>query len=263
MAETSSDNFIEGLSFEPEPVSPYEPTSGSMRRAFILLGLTFGGLLALALVVFNLFSSGTRGRDVPPIIVADNTPFKVEPEVPGGDIAPELDREVFGTIDGQTEGDVETAPEPEQPLDLPTTPPADELPDAVTIEVEPAIPARPDPEPEPEPETAPESSEPTPPAPTPAAPAPTLSVTGGSSNWVVQVASLRSQQEAQNTYSRIAGNFSGAIPTTAYADIVRADLGDKGIYYRARVAGLADKSAANRLCETFKARNQACFVTRR
>jgi hypothetical protein len=48
-----------------------------------------------------------------------------------------------------------------------------------------------------------------------------------------------------------------------YADVKRADLGDKGIYYRTRVAGLADKSAAQSLCNSFKAAGQACFVAKR
>ena len=251
MTDTSNTNFTSELSFEPEPISPYDPKDNSQRRAFILLALTFGGLLLSGWLVLQLYLGGTRDRDTPPVILADNTPFKVEPADPGGEVAPNQDLEVFTTVDGSEAGDVTTAPGPE----LPSTPPADELPDAVPVVVDPVVPVVEDPEPvvtdsEPEPE--------------PVRTLPSLEpvVASGSSQWVVQVASLRSEGEAQATYQRIASKFSGTIPSGARADIVRADLGDKGIYYRARVAGLADKAAANRLCEAFKAGNQACFVTR-
>ena len=249
MTDASDNNFTSTLSFEPEPISTYDPKDNSQRRAFILLALTFGGLLLSGWLVLQLYLGGTRDRDTPPVILADNTPFKVEPVDPGGDIAPNQDLEVFSSIDGSGESSVTTAPEPEQPL----TPPADELPDAVPIVVEPVVPVVSDPEPvvvEPEPE------------PVRVLPSPEPVVPSGNSQWVVQVASLRSEGEAQATYDRIARKFSGTIPGGARADIVRADLGDKGIYFRARVAGLADKAAANRLCEAFKAGNQACFVTR-
>ena len=48
-----------------------------------------------------------------------------------------------------------------------------------------------------------------------------------------------------------------------YADVKRADLKEKGVYYRTRIAGMADKTAANSLCNAFKAAGQACFVTKR
>lgn len=41
---------------------------------------------------------------------------------------------------------------------------------------------------------------------------------------------------------------------------MRADLGEKGIYYRFRAGPLADRAAAEALCEKLKARQQACVV---
>lgn len=242
--------------FEPEPVHPYDPSDASGRRAMILLFLTFGGLLLLAWLVFSLYQPGVRDRDAPPIITASDQPFKTAPETPGGAQTPDQDREVYGAIDGSSPDGVTTAPLPEQPLD--TRPAAPELPTRMEVEVEPVVPM-PEPEPRSEPEPAPVVRTPAPSTPAASRPA----VAGGSSDWVVQVASLRSQAEARDTYDRLSRRFASQLPSTASADIQRADLGDKGIYYRVRVAGLADKAAANRLCSAFKGANQACFVAKR
>lgn len=256
----AGDSFPPDLSFEPEPVSYYDPKDSTGKRALILLGLTFGGLLLLGILVFRLYGDGTKTRDDIPSIRADDTPFKevfVEGEAPT-----EPTREVYSALDGSETPDVIPAPEPEAP----TTPRAGDLPDTMTVEVEPVRPvatgnAQPEPfdldpvQPEPEPVTA----SPEPVVTTP----PVSSASGGSSDWVVQVASLRSEGEARETYNRVAAKFAGALPTSGYADIQRADLAEKGIYYRVRVAGLRDKAAANQLCNSFKAGGQACFVTKR
>ena len=262
MTDTASDNFVDDLSFDSEPISPFDPQDNSGKRALILLGLTFGGLLLLAILVFNLYQPGTRDRGTPPIITADNQPFKVEPSDAGGSDAPDQDREVFNQIDGTGEVGIETTPDAEDPVNL-----ADELPDTVEVELQPVVPVRPA---QTRPDPTPSRPEPTPAASTPEpvrvaeTPRPTTSsVAGGSSDWVVQVASLRSESEAQATWNSLSGQFSGSLPSSAIADIQRADLAEKGIYYRLRVAGLADKSAANALCNTFKAQGQACFLAKR
>ena len=85
----------------------------------------------------------------------------------------------------------------------------------------------------------------------------------GSSDYVVQVASVRSAAAAQDIWNKTEAKFSDVINSQMYADIKFADLAEKGVYYRLRVAGLADKSAASALCDKFKTRGQACFVTRK
>ena len=247
-------DLTSGMSFEPEPLSPYDPRDASGRRAMILLAVTFGGLLLLAILVFSLWGDGTRTRDEIPLASVDERPFKTEPEDAGGLQAANQDREVFGRIDGSAPDSVEVMPEPEEPL-------AQELPDTMEVEVQPVVPmpqpARPAPA-EPEP-TRPEPE----PVRQPVQAAASSPVAGGSSDWVVQIASLRSEGEAADAYGKMSQKFAAVLPATAYADIVRADLGDKGIYYRARVAGLESKTAANRLCSTFKSGNQACFVAKK
>ena len=80
---------------------------------------------------------------------------------------------------------------------------------------------------------------------------------------VVQVASVRSQAGAQDIQNDLQPKLGALLPTGSYFDIARANVDGKGIYYRLRVEGLADQSAAKRLCQAFKSRNQACYVTRR
>ncbi len=46
------------------------------------------------------------------------------------------------------------------------------------------------------------------------------------------------------------------------ANVVRADLGDRGIFYRLRVTGIADKRQARKLCARLKKRGTSCFVSR-
>jgi len=53
------------------------------------------------------------------------------------------------------------------------------------------------------------------------------------------------------------------LTSSYFADIKRVDLGAKGIYYRLRVAGLADKTAATNLCTRLKSRGQDCIVTKK
>lgn len=273
----SDETFSPDLKFEPEPVSPYDPQDGSGKRALILLGLTFGGLLLLATLVFRIYGDGTKTRDDIPSIRASAEPFKEE--VTDDTVAPDT-REIYAALDGTDAELVVPAPEPERPVRL-----LDPLPETMTVEIEPVRPVPTEPAlsgsvpvepivPEPMIADSAPSREVDIPAPEPARPAPVQpepatsagpsgTVSGDSSGWVVQVASLRSRAEADATYGDISRRFSDLLPATAFADVQRADLAEKGIYFRVRLAGLADKGAASRLCESFKASGQACFVTRR
>lgn len=221
---------------------PFDARDYSDRRAMRLLLVSVGLLLLLAFLLFKLYYQGTRDRSAPPRINADATPYKVEPENPGGAITPNQDKAVYDVMNGTAStGTVET-----QPIEEPI-----QVPDKATIviageepveQVEPQDPVREIP------------------APRPAAPDIPAAVDG---NFVVQIASVRSREDAERIWSEMGNKFSDVLPIGSYADIKRADLGDKGIYYRLRVAGLDDKTAASRLCDRFKARNQACFVARK
>jgi len=82
-----------------------------------------------------------------------------------------------------------------------------------------------------------------------------------SGNYVVQVAALRSRSEAETMWNNLKGKMGGILTANHFSDIKRVDLGSRGIYYRLRVSGLANKTSANQLCQKLKAAKQDCIVT--
>lgn len=253
----------DGPEFNPvmqpdEPLTPFDVTRTSERAGLLKLVIGFSVLLVLAFIVLKLYQPGVRDRGDPPLITAENTPFKIVPEDAGGLQTPDQDKEVFEVMSGNNPStDVITLPPPEQPVALPT--PSQQRPvqpDPAPTTQQPTVqrPAVQQPSVQP-PATRPVVT------PTPA-PAPTRQPVAGNSEWIVQVASLRSQAEAESTYAAIRSKNS-AILSAFRSDIVRVDLAEKGIYYRARVAGFGSRSDASATCDRLKAAGQSCFVARR
>lgn len=83
------------------------------------------------------------------------------------------------------------------------------------------------------------------------------------SDFVIQMASVRSKEAAESLWSDIKIKHKDLFYPDLYHNIKIVDLGNKGIYYRLRVAGFTDKVAAGIFCEKLKDLNQACFVTRK
>jgi cell division protein FtsN len=248
----------DGPEFNPgmqpdEPLTPFDVTRTSERAGMVKLLIGFGVLLVLAIIVMKLYQPGVRDRGDPPLITAENTPFKIVPEDAGGMQTPDQDKEVFEVMSGnEASTDVITLPGPEQPVEMPTQEPTPALASQQTPTVQPA-PVTETPVTRPSPrsvETPQPASEP---APQPAT---------GNSEWIVQVASLRSQSEAAATYAQIKAKNS-TILSPFRSDIVRVDLAEKGIYYRARVAGFGSRADASAVCDRLKAAGQSCFVARR
>ncbi len=223
-----------------EALQPFDVRDREGLNPMIKLALVAAGLLLVAFVVMKLYTPGVRDRSDPPRITADNTPFKVKPEEAGGAQTPNQDKVVFDVMDGQSPGTKATPdPLPETPIKIAPPKPVVKTPAGAPIASDP-VQVR---------------TQPT--------PRPTSTTTASrGSEWVVQVASTRSQEDARAVWTSIQSKFP-SLASGRYADVVRADLGDKGIYYRTRVAGLSDKTAANSLCMSFKAAGQACFVTKR
>ncbi len=89
-----------------------------------------------------------------------------------------------------------------------------------------------------------------------ATPAPTVSAASG--GFQVQLASVASEDLAQAEWKRFSTrNKQLAAMTPA---IIKADLGEKGTYYRLRVGPLADKAAADDLCSALAADKISCIV---
>ena len=95
----------------------------------------------------------------------------------------------------------------------------------------------------------------------PAAPALRPSTaTEGASGAYVQVASQRSEAEAQASFREVKAKFPD-IFGARQAVIRRADLGSKGIYYRAQIGPLSAEQA-NEMCSNLRAAGGQCLVQR-
>ncbi|MBL4871209.1 MAG: SPOR domain-containing protein [Robiginitomaculum sp.] len=218
---------------DSEALQPFDVREQSTKRGMMWLvgGVVF--LLILAFVVLKLFSSGVRDRDQTPRILAENSPYKEVPKDKGGVQTPNQGMEVYDKMNGVVKQETITVlPPTEQPLPKPqsVTKPAANIVikepggQQVVVSQKPKITA---------------------------------------SNYVVQVASLRSRDEATMMWGKLSGKMQAFINDQHYADIKRVDLTDKGIYYRLRIAGLANKSAATSLCAQLKSGGQDCIVTKK
>lgn len=278
-------------------VAPPRRRRGLLGYALPVVGiLAFAG----AVVVVYGGGSGSGGiGGGPPLIEADATPTKLRPEQPGGMEVPHQDKLVYERLhNGTPKPTIERLlPPPETPLPrpvvtpqlpppppVPTPPglaqvipppqpaPADEALPAAPPPAAAEIPAAPPPSPRVQPAPPPsQAAVPAKPAPAaPPAPAQTAAVppaaaapakpAGGSGNWRVQLASVRSEAEAQSEWKRLQSRYGDALGGLSMS-IVRADLGEKGIYFRVQGTG-ADEERARSVCTQLKAQNVGCVVVR-
>lgn len=87
------------------------------------------------------------------------------------------------------------------------------------------------------------------------------SVTIPAGAWRIQLGAARDEARAKAAVQRVQKankDLVGALST----DIVRADLGAKGVFYRMRMGPLADRAAADDLCRKLKARKVGCLVVK-
>ena len=93
----------------------------------------------------------------------------------------------------------------------------------------------------------------------PPAAAPAAAPAAGS--WLVQLAALTSEGDARNEWNRIRGANKDLLGDLS-SDIVRVDLGAKGIFWRLRAGPLAEAEART-LCAALTKRSQGCIVARK
>src|SRR6516162_5983932 len=77
--------------------------------------------------------------------------------------------------------------------------------------------------------------------------------------YTVQVSSQRSEEEAQSSFRDLQAKYPDLLSGRAPI-IRRADLGAKGIYYRAMVGPFASADQATELCSNLKAAGGSCLV---
>jgi SPOR domain len=93
----------------------------------------------------------------------------------------------------------------------------------------------------------------------PAAAVPAAPATGA--GYAVQVSSQRSEAEAQAAYRALQAKFPQQLGNH-HVVFRRADLGDKGVYYRALVGPFATSEQASAFCSNLKAAGGSCFTQR-
>jgi SPOR domain len=84
---------------------------------------------------------------------------------------------------------------------------------------------------------------------------------GASGEYLVQISSQRNEADAQASYRMLQNKFQ-AILGTRPPVIKRADLGEKGIYYRAMVGPFGTSEEASQLCSSLKTAGGQCVIQR-
>lgn len=91
------------------------------------------------------------------------------------------------------------------------------------------------------------------------APAPAFAANG---RYVAQLVALQSEAAVDAAWRRYASRAPDLF-AQARMDVERADLGQRGIYYRVRAGYFADRDNAARFCERIRQMGQDCFVAAR
>ena len=79
--------------------------------------------------------------------------------------------------------------------------------------------------------------------------------------YLVQVSSQKNEADAQASYRALQGKFPAVLGSRAPL-IKRADLGDKGVYYRAMVGPFSSPDEASQFCGNLKTAGGQCVVQR-
>jgi cell division septation protein DedD len=98
-------------------------------------------------------------------------------------------------------------------------------------------------------------------APTAITPAPTPSAPVASGGYLVQIASQRNEADAQASYRALQGKYPTVLGSRSPL-IRRADLGEKGIYYRAMVGPFGTSDEAAQFCGSLKSAGGQCVIQR-
>lgn len=222
----SENDTIRPVNYDED--QPFDVHAHSGRYAMRKLILTLLALLAIALLIFFMYQPGKRDRNDPVIISPDAKALKVLPEET--DETTPRDPEIYNA--GK---DSSIFPETVDVREVPIigTP----IKPEEVIEIKPPVKVKP---------IEPVITKPEP---------------IYNSDYVVQVASLKSRAEAERSWAQISSkhNFLSSRPY----DILQIDLGAKGIFYRLRADGFSNKSEASNFCNRLKANGQSCLVTTR
>ena len=77
--------------------------------------------------------------------------------------------------------------------------------------------------------------------------------------FVVQVASQRSESDAQASYRALQGKYPTVLGSRE-ASIKKFDAGEKGVYYRVNIGPFASQDQAKEMCSSLQAAGGQCVV---
>jgi SPOR domain len=248
------ESFIEPR--EREPRSGFRPVIATA-AAFLVMG-AFGGGLWFAYHQGVRHGSVVSSSDVP-LIRADERPTKVKPENAGGMEVPDRDKLIYTQKRAAVE---HLLPLPEKPMPRPTAsapapsaaaispaPAAPGAPSATAASASPAQPQGSAGKPAPKNKAAPVLPE-------KASPAHPVQAQTGTAR--IQLGSVRSEQAAQHEWERLK-HANADLLASLSATPTRADLGEKGVFYRIQTGPITD---ADRICGELKRRNIGCVIAR-
>jgi SPOR domain len=226
--------------------------------ALLVMALFAGGLWFAYLQGTRHAGAGAATGDVP-LIRADERPTKVKPERPGGMEIPDRDNLIYSPSRPALE---HLLPPPEKPLPRPSAPSiqAAAAGPPQSPAAPPQTPAPPAVTNQPQQLAAAPSGVMAPGAPAPPKP-PAGQVPAKAGGTRLQLGSVRSEDAARQEWERIKRKNSDILGSLSAAPI-RADLGDKGVYYRIQTAPVADPAVAERLCNQLKQRDIGCIIAR-
>ena len=234
-------DYVEAQPYEDEP-----PLRRSLFGPALVLGVMalFAGGLWFAYhegTKHPAITAGLAATDSVPLIRADPGPVKIKPapdKIGGLDI-PDKDNPLYGARSGNQLVE-KILPPPEVPAPRPAASPQPAPPQAPPAAVAPPPPAAAAPKPAPKPP----AQQATPP-----------------DGVRVQLASVRSTDAARDEWTRLRQDNSDLLGKLS-AVAVRADLGERGIWYKIEVGPLPSKEAAAHLCSELKQRDLGCQLVR-
>jgi cell division protein FtsN len=246
------------------PEEEDEDIEGSRLPLLIVLALLV--LAMFAGFVWLAYSEGVaRGRSEAPVVTAEAGPTRVAPQSPGGAAQPYKGFKVYEQPAPPDEDTAQnSAPAAAQSAKTASAPPA-AMTKAPAPAAKPPAPkvaaAAPKPAPAPVKSQARATEPPQAPAGPAAAPPKPLNTASAAPAGpiVLQIGAYKSRADADTAWtiykSKHAALLAGYSP-----NIEQADLGDKGVWYRLRIAGFSGRDVALALCDRLKADGGSCFL---
>jgi cell division protein FtsN len=252
---------------------------------WVIAGLSLILFIAIICLTYSI-GVGDAEKGAIPIIRSDGTAFKVRPDNPGGRKYPHQDLTIYNSFrDDISDKDVQFKKNPEKPI--PFSPPEQAVstdtqndsmklmtvsettePDMKTSDVKSShikntangeseqeikkIVTQSEVKPEikkPQPQIQPTIQE----KPVTA----TIKPVAQGNQSYLQIGAFRSESEALSAFQKTKSKFS--ILSGTSHNIVKADLGSRGIYYRLRVGPFDSKQKSLDVCSHLKAKGQACL----